>query len=80
MDQTSCPCCGDEMEPTQVVCWTCWRESDRLTPGDYVTDGEAWTITQADAMRYQAMRIVRLYQAGERELSDTYALALVGAR
>jgi len=54
---TMCPCCGDDMTAGLVTCWTCYRESDRLTPGTYVTNGETWTLTAEAVARYEAQRV-----------------------
>ena len=42
-----------------VVCWVCYRATDRLTPGTY-PDPEApnqtFTITAEDVKRYESFR------------------------
>ena len=37
-DARTCPCplCGVRMDITNVACWTCYRETSRLTPGRYL--------------------------------------------
>ena len=62
MDMTTmgCPCCGEDMRADQVTCWECYRESNRLTPGTYRTDGQTWTLPQESIDRYAAMRDARL--------------------
>ena len=56
---TNCPCCGDPMDVGCVVCWVCYRATDRLTPGTY-PDPEApnqtFTITAEDVKRYESFR------------------------
>lgn len=32
---TPCPCCGNTMDPSLVVCWVCYRATNRLQPGIY---------------------------------------------
>ena len=61
----ACPCCGEDMDSDNVVCWRCYRETDRLTPGTYrdtYVRGaiEHFTITREDVARYQAMRDERM--------------------
>ena len=34
--QRPCPCCGDDMDACNVVCWPCYRATDRLTPGTHL--------------------------------------------
>ena len=29
-EQIACPCCGDPMDPSMVVCWDCWHITNRL--------------------------------------------------
>ena len=36
--QVSCPCCGDGMADSLVVCWECYRITDRLQPGTYLDE------------------------------------------
>lgn len=64
MDEINCPCCGDEMNGALVVCWICFRASDRLMPGTYTThdvlpSGDTWTITQADIDKWDKARDAR---------------------
>lgn len=56
-----CPCCSEDMDSAQVVCWTCYRQSDRLTAGTWPDGmGSTFTLTAADIARYDALRAVRL--------------------
>lgn len=67
MNETSCPCCGDPMEPTLVVCWTCFRITDRLSPGLHLdptgatatNQGYAAHITNADITKWDLERTTR---------------------
>lgn len=58
-----CPCCGEEMDSTCVVCWDCYRSSNRLTAGTYpdsYSPGATFTLTAADIERYDSARAARL--------------------
>ena len=67
-----CPCCGDAMPSGQVVCWTCYRATNRLTPGVHLdpdgttaTDhGYAITLTQAQIAQWDRARNERIRQGG----------------
>ena len=58
-DTVGCPCCGDPMSPANVVCWTCYRLTNRLQPGTYPDVGGTFEITEADVARYDALRARR---------------------
>ena len=72
MATVSCPCCGDPMQTGQVVCWTCYRATNRLTPGVHLdpdgttaTDqGYAITITEAKIAEWDRARNLRIRQGG----------------
>ena len=51
-----CPCCGDPMDSNMVVCWVCYRWTDRLTPGSYDDMGFLNMITAADIAEWDAAR------------------------
>lgn len=42
MNRTECPFCGKEMDSQLVVCWECYRKTDRLQecPADLVAEWE----------------------------------------
>lgn len=49
-----CPICGVDMDEYLVVCWRCYRRTDRLTPGSLMPGGrvlDAVTIAGFDAAR-----------------------------
>ncbi len=56
---TGCPCCGDRMDAVNVTCWTCYRLTDRLTPGAYPDDYGTFSISQADVDLWDAQRMAR---------------------
>jgi hypothetical protein len=68
---TYCPCCGDAMPSTLVVCWPCYRFTDRLTPGTYreiVSAGwgdhytsERFTLSAADVDQWESERAARTH-------------------
>lgn len=33
--RADCPCCGDEMDAEMIVCWECFKLSNRLSPGEH---------------------------------------------
>jgi len=46
------------MEAANVVCWGCWRLTQRLTPGTYPDgDDNEFTLTQSDISRWDALRM-----------------------
>lgn len=49
-----CPCCGVQMDGGLVVCWTCFRVTDRLTPGEYLT------VTRANVTEWNNAREGRI--------------------
>lgn len=57
-----CPCCGDEMSRELVVCWSCYRASNRLTPGSYASliGTSPRLITTHMVSRWDAERSQRL--------------------
>ena len=63
----TCPCCGDEMASEQIVCWTCFRATNRAMPGTYphpegtsTIDGvPSIVITGADVNHWLALRDAR---------------------
>lgn len=63
LELVGCPCCGEEMDGRNVVCWRCWRETNKLTPGTYVDTytiaGSTFTITREDVERYERQRDAR---------------------
>ena len=58
----ACPCCGDPMHVDQVVCWPCWRTTDRLTPGRYpdpTLAGHWLRLDAGDLEQWEAARDAR---------------------
>lgn len=76
MATKSCPCCGDPMQTENVVCWVCYRATNRLAPGVHpdpdgttATDqGYAITITKAQIAEWDRARDERVRQAEFAEL------------
>ena len=61
-ESVACPCCGDPMHPDQIVCWPCYRSTDRLTPGrhaDPTFAGMTFTVSAANVERWEAERDAR---------------------
>ena len=61
-DRIGCPCCGDPMHPDQIVCWPCFRSTDRLTPGSYPDPtfaGHCVRLDADDVDRWESARDVR---------------------
>lgn len=57
----SCPCCGDPMDPSCVVCWECYRLSNRLQAGTWPDgNGSSFELTTADVERYDGLRAERI--------------------
>lgn len=55
-----CPCCGDPMGAYSVVCWPCYRWTNRLTPGTYTDRGVPSEVTAVDIARWDEARRLRL--------------------
>ena len=54
---TGCPCCGDTMPTDLVVCWTCYRLSDRLQAGRWPDgNGLTFVVTDEDIKRWDKAR------------------------
>lgn len=70
MANISCPCCGDPMQTGQVVCWTCYRITNKLASGTHLdpdgttaTDqGYAVTITEEQIAQWDKARNERIRQ------------------
>lgn len=56
-----CPCCGDDMNAANVVCWHCYRLTNRLTPGNH--PGLETELGWATISRWQTQRRTRLAAA-----------------
>ena len=57
----ACPACGDAMSLANVVCWPCYRYSDRLTPGTHSDPetGYLFTFTVAAIAKWDRARDAR---------------------
>lgn len=61
MRKVACPCCGGPMAMEEVVCWACFRLTNKLTPGVYTdSDGDVCDITREDVDRYDRARERRM--------------------
>jgi len=58
--QRACPCCGDDMDACNVVCWLCYHATNRLEADVYHLhpDGTAMT-TQGPAMFVSSQALKR---------------------
>ena len=64
---TNCLCCADEMASDQLICWDCYKLTNRATPGTYphlegtsTIDGvSSVVITSADVDRWSDLRDAR---------------------
>ena len=57
----ACPACQDPMAPQNVTCWTCYRLSDRLTPGTHQDpeNGYPFTCLASDIAKWDRARDAR---------------------
>lgn len=61
----ACPCCGDNMTADMVVCWECFRLTDKLTPGTYPNNPDrfgssVFVVTADDIAAWDRERIRRI--------------------
>lgn len=53
-----CPCCSAQMDGETVVCWACFRVTERLTPGVYPNDRHPgrFELSSADVNKWEQAR------------------------
>ncbi len=59
-NKVKCPFRGEPMDRENVVCWSCFRLTNRLTPGDHEEGPATYHITGKNVAGWVAERDARM--------------------
>lgn len=57
--EVTCPCCGDSMARENVVCWECYRATNRLSSGVHLDANGCFTVSAEDIASWDKARLSR---------------------